>query len=105
MIGLLTLRELGVLMTAIMVAGRSGSAFTAQIGSMKITEEIDALQTMGLNPVDTLVLPRVLALVICLPLLTIYANLTALAGDGVRLGLARYFAQCLPGRTAACRSP
>lgn len=83
MIGLLTLRELGVLMTAIMVAGRSGSAFTAQIGSMKITEEIDALQTMGLNPVDTLVLPRVLALVICLPLLTIYANLTALAGGMV----------------------
>lgn len=83
MIGLLTLRELGVLMTAIMVAGRSGSAFTAQIGSMKITEEVDALKTMGLNPVDTLVLPRVLALIICMPLLTIYANLTAIAGGMV----------------------
>lgn len=83
MIGLLTLRELGVLMTAIMVAGRSGSAFTAQIGSMKITEEVDALQTMGLNPVDTLVMPRVLALLVCMPLLTIYANLTALAGGMV----------------------
>ena len=60
--GRLTLRELGVLMTAIMVAGRSGSAFAAQIGTMKLTEEIDAMRTIGVSPMEALVLPRVLAL-------------------------------------------
>ena len=70
MVGILALREIGVLLTAIMVAGRSGSAFTAEIGSMKMREEIDAMRTLGIDPMDMLVLPRVLALVVALPLLT-----------------------------------
>jgi phospholipid/cholesterol/gamma-HCH transport system permease protein len=74
------LRELGVLFAAILVAGRSGSAFTAQIGTMKVNQEVDAMQTIGLSPVDVLVLPRILALMVALPLLTIYADLVGLAG-------------------------
>ncbi len=74
------LRELGVLMTAIIVAGRSGSAFTAQIGTMQVNEEIDALRTLGLDPVEVLVIPRLLGLVLTLPMLTLYANLMGLLG-------------------------
>jgi len=70
MVAILALREVGILLTAIMVAGRSGSAFTAEIGSMKMREEIDAMRTLGIDPMDTLVLPRILALVVALPLLT-----------------------------------
>ena len=62
MVGILVLREIGVLIVAIMVAGRSGSAYTAELGSMKMREEIDALHTMGLDPVEVLMLPRVIAL-------------------------------------------
>jgi phospholipid/cholesterol/gamma-HCH transport system permease protein len=80
LVGILVLRELGVLMTAIMVAGRSGSAITAEIGSMKMREEVDALTVIGLNPVGVLVFPRLVALVISLPLLTIIANFAALGG-------------------------
>lgn len=80
LVAILVLRELGVLMTAIMVAGRSGSAITAEIGSMKMREEVDALTVIGLNPVGVLVFPRLLALVIALPCLTIIANFAALAG-------------------------
>lgn len=83
LIGVLTLRELGVLLTSIMVAGRSGSAFTAEIGSMKMREEIDALRVMGLDPIEVLIVPRILALVIGLPLLTIAADFAALAGGWV----------------------
>nr|WP_246748706.1 MlaE family lipid ABC transporter permease subunit [Rhizobium setariae] len=83
LVGILQLREIGVLLTAIMVAGRSGSAITAEIGSMKMREEIDALQVMGLNPVGVLVLPRLLALTIALPLLTVIANFAALTGAAV----------------------
>ncbi len=83
LIGILVLRELGVLLTSIMVAGRSGSAFTAEIGSMKMREEIDALRVMGLDPVEILVIPRVLALMIGLPLLTFIADMSALLGGGV----------------------
>jgi len=83
LVGILQLREIGVLLTAIMVAGRSGSAITAEIGSMKMREEIDALQVMGLNPVGVLVFPRLLALIIALPLLSIIANFAALAGAAV----------------------
>ncbi len=79
-IGILVLRELGVLLTAIMIAGRSGSAITAEIGSMKMREEVDALRVMGLSPIEVLVVPRVLALVISLPLLTFIADMTALFG-------------------------
>jgi phospholipid/cholesterol/gamma-HCH transport system permease protein len=77
------LRELGVLLTAIIVAGRSGSAFAAEIGSMKLNEEVDALQATGVDPVEALVLPRVLGLVISLPLLTVVADLIGLIGGAV----------------------
>ena len=83
MVAILALREVGILLTAIMVAGRSGSAFTAEIGSMKMREEIDAMRTLGIDPMDTLVLPRVLALVVALPLLTFLGDIMALAGGGV----------------------
>ena len=77
------LRELGVLMTAIIIAGRSGSAFTAQIGTMQVTEEIDALRTLGLDPIEVLVMPRLIGLVVTLPMLTFYANLMGLLGGGL----------------------
>lgn len=80
LVGILVLRELGVLLTAIMIAGRSGSAITAEIGSMKMREETDALTVIGLNPVGVLVFPRLVALVVVLPLLTIIADLSALIG-------------------------
>ena len=83
MVAILALREVGILLTAIMVAGRSGSAFTAEIGSMKMREEIDAMRTLGIDPMDTLVLPRVLALVVALPLLTFLGDIMGLAGGGV----------------------
>ncbi|MGZ5929602.1 MAG: ABC transporter permease [Rhizomicrobium sp.] len=82
-LGIITLREMGVLMTSIIIAGRSGSAFTAQIGTMRVNQEIDAMQTMGLNTVDTLVLPRIVGLVIALPLLTLYADIMGLMGGAV----------------------
>jgi phospholipid/cholesterol/gamma-HCH transport system permease protein len=78
-----TLRELGVMLTAIMVAGRSGSAFTAQIGTMKVNEELDAMEVIGLDRLDVLVTPRILALMIALPLLTFLANIMALVGGGL----------------------
>jgi phospholipid/cholesterol/gamma-HCH transport system permease protein len=80
LLGVGVLREIGGLITAIIVAGRSGSAFTAHIGTMRVNEEIDAMQTMGLNTVDNLVLPRILGLVIALPLLTFYADILGLIG-------------------------
>ena len=83
LIGRLTLRELGVLMTAIMVAGRSGSAFAAQLGTMKLTEEIDAMRTIGVSPMEALVLPRVLSAVVMMPLLGFYASLISIIGGGI----------------------
>lgn len=80
LVGILQLREIGVLLTAIMIAGRSGSAITAEIGSMKMREEVDALKVMGLNPVGVLVFPRLVALTVMLPVLTIVANFAALFG-------------------------
>jgi phospholipid/cholesterol/gamma-HCH transport system permease protein len=80
LVGVGVLREIGGLITAIIVAGRSGSAFTAQIGTMRVNEEIDAMQTIGLNTVDTLVLPRIIGLVIALPLLTFFADLMGMVG-------------------------
>jgi phospholipid/cholesterol/gamma-HCH transport system permease protein len=82
-LGIIMLREMGVLMTSIIVAGRSGSAFTAQIGTMRVNEEIDAMQTMGLNTVATLILPRIMGLVIALPLLTVYAVVMGLIGGAI----------------------
>jgi phospholipid/cholesterol/gamma-HCH transport system permease protein len=83
MVGILVLREIGVLIVAIMVAGRSGSSYTAELGSMKMREEIDALRTMGFDPVEILLLPRVIALVIALPLLTFLGSMAALYGGGL----------------------
>jgi phospholipid/cholesterol/gamma-HCH transport system permease protein len=83
LIGFAFLREFGVLLTAILLAGRTASAFTAQIGSMKAREEIDAIRTLGLDPVELLVLPRVLALLVALPLLTFLAMIAGIVGGGV----------------------
>ncbi|MBZ6377086.1 ABC transporter permease [Pacificimonas flava] len=83
LVGRITFRELGVLMTAIMVAGRSGSAFAAQIGSMKLAEEIDAMRTIGMPPIEVLVVPRLLASVIAMPLLAFYGSMMAIAGGAL----------------------
>jgi phospholipid/cholesterol/gamma-HCH transport system permease protein len=83
MVGILVLRELGVLIVAIMVAVRSGSAYTAELGSMKMREEIDALSTMGLDPVEVLMLPRILALIGALPILSFIGSIAALYGGGL----------------------
>jgi phospholipid/cholesterol/gamma-HCH transport system permease protein len=83
MVAVLVLREIGVLIVCVMVAGRSGSAYTAEIGSMKMREEIDALRTMGLDPVEVLVLPRGIALVLAVPLLTFLGSMAALYGAGL----------------------
>lgn len=80
LVGISLLREIAPLVTAILIAGRSGSAFTAQIGTMKVTEELDALRVLGLSPMNMLVLPKVLALVIALPLLTVYADIVGVFG-------------------------
>jgi phospholipid/cholesterol/gamma-HCH transport system permease protein len=80
LVGVLGLRELGVLMTSIMIAGRTGSAITAEIGSMKMREEIDALKVMALDPLEVLIIPRLVALVIALPVLTFLADLAQMAG-------------------------
>ena len=101
------LRELGVLLTAIMVAGRTGSAYAAELGVMKLNDEIDALESMGVNPYEVLVLPRVLGLVIAMPLLTIVADFMGLAGGGL---LSRYlldlpWPQFFAGSTKPSRRP
>ena len=83
LVAIVMVRELGPLITAIIVAGRSGSAFAAEIGTMKVNEELDALTTMGIPPVQFLVIPRVIAGVIVMPLLTIFANFAGLAGAGL----------------------
>ncbi len=83
LVGRITMRELGVLMTAIMVAGRSGSAFAAQLGTMKLTEEVDAMRTIGVSPMEALVLPRVIAAVLMMPLLGFYASLVSIIGGGL----------------------
>lgn len=80
LLGIAFFRELGVLLAAIIVAGRSGSAFTAEIGTMQVNEEIDAMTTLGLDPIEVLVLPRLGALLLTLPLLTFYANVMGLVG-------------------------
>ena len=83
LLGISILREIGILLTSIVVAGRSGSAFTAQIGSMKVHEEVDAMRTLGLDPIEVLVLPRLLALVLTLPLLAFFADMMGLLGGGL----------------------
>jgi len=93
LVGILILREMGVLLTAIMIAGRSGSAITAEIGSMKMREEIDALTVIGLNPVGVLVFPRLVALMVALPCLTVISNFAALGGA---MGIAWYYSGIPP---------
>jgi phospholipid/cholesterol/gamma-HCH transport system permease protein len=83
LVGILTLRELALLLTSIMIAGRSGSSITAELGSMKMREEIDALHVIGLDPMEVLILPRVIALVIGLPMLTFISSMAALFGAGI----------------------
>jgi phospholipid/cholesterol/gamma-HCH transport system permease protein len=83
LLGILILREIGVLLVSIMVAGRSGSSYTAELGSMKMREEIDALRTMGVDPADVLLLPRIVALVIAMPILTFLGSMSALVGGGL----------------------
>jgi phospholipid/cholesterol/gamma-HCH transport system permease protein len=83
LIGRITVRELGTLMTAIMVAVRSGSAFAAQLGTMKLTEEIDAMRTIGVSPIEALVVPRMISAVIMMPLLSFYAMIMAIIGGGI----------------------
>lgn len=83
MVGILVLREVGVLIVAIMVAGRSGSSYTAELGSMMMREEIDALRTMGISPIQVLILPRVLVLICAMPILTFLGSMAALYGGGL----------------------
>jgi phospholipid/cholesterol/gamma-HCH transport system permease protein len=83
LLGILALREVGLILTAVMVAGRSASAFTAEIGTMKMREEIDAMRTLGIDPMETLVAPRVFALIVALPLLTFIGDIMCLAGGGL----------------------
>ena len=83
MLGILALREVGIILASVMVAGRSASAFTAQIGTMKMREEIDAMRTLGIDPMETLVVPRILALIVALPLLVFVADVMCLAGGAL----------------------
>jgi phospholipid/cholesterol/gamma-HCH transport system permease protein len=83
MVGILVLREIGVLLVSIMIAGRSGSSYTAELGAMKMREEIDALRTMGFDPVEVLILPRIIALVCAVPILTFLGSMAALYGGGL----------------------
>jgi phospholipid/cholesterol/gamma-HCH transport system permease protein len=83
MVGILVIREIGVLIVAIMVAGRSGSSYTAELGSMKMREEIDALRTMGFDPVEVLILPRLIALIVAVPVLTFLGSMSALLGGAI----------------------
>ena len=80
LVGLAMVREMGCMMTAVIMAGRTGAAFAAQLGSMKVSEEIDALQTLGISPIDFLVLPRMMALFLIMPLLTVYSNIIGIVG-------------------------
>ncbi|MET0361825.1 MAG: ABC transporter permease [Sphingobium sp.] len=88
LVGRLTFRELGVLMTAIMVAGRSGSAFAAQLGTMKLNEEVDAMQTIGVSPMEALVMPRIISTVVMMPLLGFYASICSIIGGGFLCAIA-----------------
>jgi phospholipid/cholesterol/gamma-HCH transport system permease protein len=83
LVGIATVREMGAMMTAIIMAGRTGAAFAAQLGTMQVNEEIDALATLGLSPMEFLVLPRMLALILMMPLLCIYADLMGILGGAV----------------------
>jgi len=83
LVGIAMVRELGCIMTAIIMSGRTGAAFAAEIGSMKVNQEVDALKTLGFSPMDFLVMPRMLALVLMMPLLTAYGNVMGMMGGGM----------------------
>jgi len=83
MVGVLVLREVGVIIVAVMVAGRSGSAYTAELGSMRMREEVDALRTMGFDPTEVLILPRIVALLIAVPILTFLGSMSAIYGGAL----------------------
>jgi phospholipid/cholesterol/gamma-HCH transport system permease protein len=83
LVGIAMAREMGAMMTAIVMAGRTGAAFAAQLGTMEVNEEIDALKTLGISPMEFLVLPRILALVLMLPLLCLYSDLMGILGGGI----------------------
>jgi phospholipid/cholesterol/gamma-HCH transport system permease protein len=83
LVGIAMAREMGALMTGIIMSGRTGAAFAAQIGTMQVNEEIDALKTMGISPMEFLVVPRMLALIVMMPLLTLYADLVGILGGAV----------------------
>ena len=105
LVGIAMSRDMGAMMAAIIMAGRTGAAFAAQLGSMKVTQEIDALTTMGISPLEFLVLPRVLALFLMMPLLCVYADCLGVAGRRVRRrGDAPYLARHLSARDAWPRS-
>ena len=99
LVGLGMVRDMGAMMTAIIMAGRTGAAYAAELGTMTVNEEIDALRTMGISPIDFLVVPRILALVLMMPILTLYADLMGILGGalvGVSLfdiGIYEYFRQ------------
>jgi phospholipid/cholesterol/gamma-HCH transport system permease protein len=80
MVGIAMVREMGAMMTGIIMAGRTGASFAAQLGTMQVNEEIDALTTLGISPMEFLVLPRMLALILMMPLLTLYSNLMGILG-------------------------
>jgi phospholipid/cholesterol/gamma-HCH transport system permease protein len=83
LVGVATAREMGALMTAIIMAGRTGAAFAAQLGTMQVNEEIDALKTFGFSPIDFLVMPRMIALIIMMPILCLYSDLLGILGGGI----------------------
>lgn len=99
LVGLGMVREMGAMMTAIIMAGRTGAAFAAELGTMTVNEEIDALRTMGISPIDFLVVPRILALVLMMPLLALYSNLMGILGGALvgttlfDIGVYEYFRQ------------
>ncbi|MEM8955215.1 MAG: ABC transporter permease [Verrucomicrobiota bacterium] len=100
LVGIAMVREMGAIMAGVIMSGRTGANFAAQLGSMKVNEEIDALRTFGFNPIDFLVIPRILALVIMMPLLTVYADIIGILGGmivGVTMGISfdQYFNQTI----------
>jgi phospholipid/cholesterol/gamma-HCH transport system permease protein len=105
LVGIATAREMGAMMTAIIMAGRTGAAFAAQLGTMQVNEEIDALRTFGVEPMDFLVLPRMLALILMMPILCLYADLLGLVGGGIvgvgmlDISMTQYIQQTISGLT------
>jgi phospholipid/cholesterol/gamma-HCH transport system permease protein len=105
LVGIATAREMGAMMTAIIMAGRTGAAFAAQLGTMQVNEEIDALRTFGVEPMDFLVLPRMLALILTMPILCLYADLLGLAGGAIvgvgmlDISMTQYIQQTISGLT------